>query len=472
MKLGHWLVTSALVSVVSLARAEDFFGAVQTEGDSEDIGSADRVSEDDSTGSSSWVYRGWLQQQAAYGYRTPPAGFSRDQASLTRTETELYGELDWKSAHWRLRLAGSIVHDWLPQWSSAYSFSEEQEKARRWHFEVADSYVSWQDGDWWIKGGYQTLAWGEAESLKVIDVLSRRDQRWPGQEDLQNTRLPVPAVLFNWRNALDLVLLFKTPTDRRPVAYEEFDPYISLRSGDSRADPSLHHRRGERPGWALRWQQRWRGVDAQFMIADVYSFETAPRAFVLEHNEANSQANSPLNNDDLPRLGNVELSPWRQQVVGLGVQAVRGNWLFRSEQAWHRRVRLPLDDALAPWAERDQWRGMAGADYNGFHNLSLSGELSWQYTSNWKRDLERDREETGAAIRARYTLLNQSLNLEGFVLRLNENGGNLLRLSADWDWSDQLGLSLTLVEYSADREQLIYPYRHNDTLLLGMTWGW
>lgn len=186
----------------------------------------------------------------------------------------------------------------------------------------------------------------------------------------------------------------------------------------------------------------------------------------------NTRLTVPANVRDMPQLGRVELSAWRRQVVGLGVQAVRGNWLFRSEQAWHRKVRLPLDDVLAPWAERDQWRGMAGADYNGFHNLSLSGEFSWQYTSNWSRRPKRDREETGAAIRARYTLFNQRLNLEGFLLRLNEDGGNLLRLSADWDLSDRLGLSLTLVEYSADREQLIHPYRHNDVLLLGMTWGW
>lgn len=432
-------------SLTPTALAEDFFGTVETRTDTHDTAESD----------SPWQYRGWLQQKTGYGYRAPAAGVNRDRAELTRTETQFYNQVNWGSGPWRVQLAGSLVHDWLPDMERAglwngYDFTDAQSDQRRWRLELADTTVSWQKADWWLKAGYQTLAWGEAESLKVTDVLARRDQRWPGQEDLEKLRLPVPAAVITWQNRLDLAVLVSPLPDRQPAAYAEFDPYINLRTGNPQSDPILHTRKETNPGIALRWRESWQGIDTQFILADVASYDTAPVGLSLQ------EAAQPI----------ITLDRGRQQIAGLGVQATHGTWLLRSEQAWHRKVYQPGADPTAPWQQNDEWRSMIGADYTGIHNLTITGEVTWRY-----REDGHDRWQTGGALRARYTLFNERLTLEAFNLHLPGGEGSILRLSGEWEYSDKLNLNLALIDYSAEEQtDLIYPYRHNDSVLLTVRW--
>lgn len=441
--MRYWC--AILLFVVPVALAEDFFGTVETRSETRDTPDLN----------SPWQYRGWLQQKIGYGYRPPAANVNRQSAELTRTETQFYNEVDWRRDAWRVQLAGSIVHDWLPDLERAglwngYEFTRGQADQRRWRLELADTYISWQQADWWIKAGYQTLAWGEAESLKVTDILARRDQRWPGQEDLEKLRLPVPAAVITWQNRVDLAVLVRPLPDRQPAAYAEFDPTIGLRTGTPDSDPLMRTQEETNPGIALRWRENWQGVDAQLLLADVASYETAPVAILPQ------EAAPPVIMFDRPR----------QQIAGLGVQATRGTWLLRSEQAWHRGVYAPAADPLAPWQQGDEWRSMVGTDYTGIHNLTLTGEVTWRY-----REDGHDRWQTGGALRARYTLLNERLTLEAFNLHLPGGEGSLVRLSGEWEYSDKLNLSLALIDYSAEgQEDLLYPYRHNDSVLLTVRW--
>ena len=434
-----------LLCLASAAQAEDFFGTVETRSENREVTDLD----------SPWQYRGWLQQKIGYGYREPAAPFNRQSADLTRVETQFYNEVDWRQDAWRVQLAGSIVQDWLPDleraglWSG-YEFTREQYDQRRWRLELADTYVSWQHADWWLKAGYQTLAWGEAESLKVTDILARRDQRWPGQEDLEKLRLPVPAATLTWQNRIDLAVLVRPLPDRQPAAYAEFDPRIGLRTGNPDTDPRLRTQKETNPGIALRWRESWQGVDMQLIFADVASYETAPVAI------APQAAAPPI----------ITFTRGRQQVLGLGVQATHGTWLLRSEQAWHRGVYAPGSDTTAPWQQDDEWRGMIGADYTGVHNLTLTGEVTWLY-----RDNSHGRHQAGGALRARYTLFNERLTLEAFNLYLPGGEDSLVRLSGEWEYSDKLNLSLAIIDYSAEEQKdLLHPYRHNDTVLLTVRW--
>ena len=438
--------------VANAAAADDFFDTVE-------ISSTALETTD-----SPWTRRTWLQQKMGYGYRDPGLSFSRQESDLTRVETELYGEFDWRRDSWRLRVAGSVVHDWIPDLAqtdiwSGYNLTREQRDARRWRFETSDTFVAWQDDEWWVRAGYQTLAWGQAETLKVTDVLARRDQRWPGQEDLEELRLPVPALSVNWNNALDLVLLPGMPTDRIPAAFDEFDPYINLRPTNAATQPNIKHNRGDSPGWALRWQWRQPGMDMQFIFADVYSFETAPVSMLLTPQPQHL-------------LSELNLESWRQQILGIAIQRVKGSWLFKTEQAWHKGVNLASSNALTSWPKHDQWRSMVAAEFNGIRDLTVTGELTWNYTHEHTNSLLQDQWQTGQALRVRYALFNERLTLGGLALHLSGGEGSVARVMADWELSDETSISMSVVEYHAhDTDQLLHPYRNNDVVLISLRQG-
>lgn len=444
------VLAAVLVTLSVSASAEDFFGEVETDAPAEPVQDSPIQ----------WL--GWLQHKTAYGYRAPENGASRDRADLTRFETELYGQVtaDWSDI--RLRLAGSLSHDWLPDLFDAdlwtgYAFTDDQLEARQWQFHWADSYLDWQNRDLWLRAGYQTLAWGEADSLIVTDVLARRDQRWPGQSDLEQMRLPVPAATLNWAGHLDLAVLGWTGTDRHPAEYDEFDPLIAWRGGPTdirQQDPD------QALGYAARWTGHRPGTDLRVIAADVNDTQYSLTDVTLGLA------------DGQPFVERVTLQPQRRQVIGFSLQRALGSWLVKTEQAWHNGVHLAQEDPIDPWTDHRQWRGMIAADYTGIGNLTLTGEVGVIHTLDWEDSLAVDETRLSQSLRARWTTWNDQLDLTAQAVNLPGNEGVITRAEADWRASDQLSLNASVVEYWAgDEEQDLYAFRDNDAVIFGVRYG-
>lgn len=435
-----------LATIASLAQA-DFFGDLDTDATPTRLQSERPID---------WM--GWVQHKTAYGYRSPEPGVNRTQPDLTRFETQLYGQANWREGDWSARLAGSIAQDWLPDLQEADlwqgdAFNPEQKDARRWQWQWADSYLGWQSGDAWLKAGYQTLAWGEAESLVVTDVLARRDQRWPGQQDLEDTRLPVPALTFNWAGQFDLVVLGGAETDRQASAFDDFDNFAALRATGA----EINEREADNPlGYVLRWQHSGSGYDISLMAAEVNTYQPSLKEVTMGNEGPEA----------------FIFRPDRRLVIGAGAQWVQGAWLLRTEQAWHQGEHLATTDPMAPWAESTQWRNMVGLEYSGFRQLTLSLELGSQTLLDSAEPLAVDDWQFSQSARARYTTWNDRLTLTAQLVGLPGNDGLVSRLAADWQVSDPLSVGLQWVDYQAwEEDQMLHPFRNQDAVVLNLRYG-
>lgn len=445
---GALLVLTALVWTTP-AVADDFFGDVSTQSASEP------------RQESPLRTRFWLQQRAALGLDAPDPGFSRDRADWTRLETEAFGQVNTRVGALRLQGSGSLVHDVLPdtrdaiQWPG-YDFTDEQEEARRWQWRLADSHASVSSGDVWLRGGYQTLAWGESETLNVIDVLGRRDETWPGQADIDELRLPVPALLVQWRSSLEAVLLWNEQPHRQPAAGDDFDPWFGLRAGGAdittrSPDNAL--------GVALRWQHSWPGTDLQVILADTNAFQPTPVDFTLDS----------VNGE--PALTEVRLQMPRTRVLGTGLQHSRNSWVWRTEQALHSGVPLVPSEPLADWPTADQWRAMWGADYTGWRNLTITAEATLNLTLDRPSEADQSEQVWTQSLRLRQQLFNDQLALTGQATHLGSGQGSLARIGAEWDAGDHWTLEAIAVAYQASNsDQLLHPYRNQDALILRLRW--
>lgn len=441
-------VLGLALAMPGLALAEDdFFGALDTQATTTEPVSESPVQ---------WL--GWVQQKVAYGYRAPEPGPSRDRAALTRFETQLYGQMSASHEAWSVRLAGSLTYDALPDLSDAdawetHDFTDAQAEERRWQAQWADSYLGWQDGNWWLKAGYQTLAWGQAESLIVTDVLARRDQRWPGQQDLEQTRLPVPALTLNWAGKLDVAVLGWAETDLTPAPFDDFDQRAGLRASGI----EIRDEEAENPlGVAVRWQQRWPGLDLTWLAADVNAFEAT--------------LSDVSYSGAIPEVATFQ--PERRRVLGLSAQLARGSWLLKTEQAWHQGVQHATDNALEPWVESDEWRTMIGADYSGFRNLTLTLEVGSQLLLDPPDDIDDGEIRLSQSARARYTTWNDRLELTAQGVNLPGDSGQVVRLAADWQVSDPLSVGLSVVDYLAEEsDQALYGVRNQDAAIFTLRYG-
>ncbi|MEX1056273.1 MAG: DUF1302 family protein, partial [Natronospirillum sp.] len=213
-------------------------------------------------------------------------------------------------------------------------------------------------------------------------------------------------------------------------------------------------------GWAVRWRQRWPGTDAQLLLAEVNSFQFTPTT--LTFTQVNGQ----------PVPTRLVLQSSRQRIVGAAIQHSRGNWLLRSEQAWHGGVPMRPENLAQEWRDHDQWRGMVGFDYSGVANLLITGELAVNHTLNQHNDVAGEAWQLAQSLRLRYSLLNDRVTLTGQGVLLGMDQGGLLRAMTEWDASDQVNVGLTVVNYlSDDDDQVLYPYRDNDAMILNVRYS-
>lgn len=400
----------------------------------------------------------WLlevQQRTAYGVGAPASGFNRRQPDLTRVETSLYGRVEGRVNRASWRLAGELSHDWLGELQDATGWGSNpltatQRSDRRWQWHWGDSHLDWEDGPLWVRGGFQTLAFGEAESLIVTDVLAPRDQRWPFQQPIEEQRLPLPALRLQWASQLDLMVLDQGRTDRLASPFDDGDLLAPFRRQGARV---VEQSANASTGYALHWAPRLATLDAYLIAARVNAQQKSLRAVTLGA-------------DGRPSLA---FRSERLTMAGGGIKRASGHWLLRSEQAIHDGVRLPATRLQAPWVDATEWRSMLAADYNGLSRLLVTLELGSQYLIRHQQPVGVDTWRWSYSAIARGQFWRDRLAVTAQLTGLPGDQGYLTRLNADWQFSDRLSARLGFTTYQANRpSQALYPLRHQDSVTLDL----
>jgi len=175
----------ASYSAVTQAQ-DDFFGTIDVDLDSGADGD-DRP----------YSLIGWITENVSYGLEDPGPLFSRQEKELNRVETSLFAQLDTGIGRSiNLRISGKVYHDAIYQLRDDINFSEDERDKFRNRFKLKDFYLEGRtDSGLYLKIGEQILAWGMAEYLRVTDLINTEDQHTFGQQDLEDIRLQVPALL-------------------------------------------------------------------------------------------------------------------------------------------------------------------------------------------------------------------------------------------------------------------------------------
>ncbi|CAN0450235.1 unnamed protein product, partial [Discosporangium mesarthrocarpum] len=155
---------------------------------------------------------------------------------------------------------------------------------------------------------------------------------------------------------------------------------------------------------------------------------------------------------------------------------VSGSWLLFGELGWHaNRVARPTERSVAfdpdGWVKKDQLLGVLGVEYSGFRNLLLTAEIDAQRIRDNEPFGYGDGKLVSVGLRARWSALNERLQVLGVVNELAEDQGRVARATVAYDWSDSLNLGLMWVAYSAPDNSLVNPFRHNDVLQLQLRYS-
>jgi hypothetical protein len=406
-------------------------------------------------------YSGWLKQSLSYGLAAPREEFSRSQAEMNGLITSVQGQVDWQqSSKMSYRFALRALYDAHYQLQSN-DVSQEELSELEARVELKDAYVDAELADnLYLRFGNQIIAWGEADTLTITDVVARKDLRTFGQADLEDTRLQVPAAKLSYSledTTFEGVLTFQAGSDEIAPSYNEFDPYIRLRSAGADIHQAYVNNAWE---YFFRAQHKFAGGEWSLVLADANNNELSVKQIDIAQQ-------APL----------ITYQQKRFQLIGAAANWVQGLWLWKAETGMRFNTAMAPNEALffnttSGWQQHNQLRSMLGLEYVGFGDVSFTFELDHAYTQGDTERLLIDKNQVGFSSRLYWQDVNDELTVQADWTRLLNNQGDVIRLSLDYAWTDALTSRFFLTAYQADNiDQSLYDYRNNDMVAVELKYG-
>ncbi|HKQ80112.1 MAG TPA: DUF1302 family protein [Blastocatellia bacterium] len=283
-----------------------------------------------------------------------------------------------------------------------------------------------------LKLGLQQVVWGQADGLRVLDVINPLDYREFILEDFIDSRRPLwlaraDAPVGN--GALQLIWVPYFAPGRLPAADDEFGLGESfglglIGSAASKSNPPqfpFRVKKTERPAYQLKSSQfgaRYsRSVGKWDLTANYfYGWEDLPTNNLDGVENAVGGAAPTL--VFKPRYD-------RKEVFGGTAATNFGSVVMRLEAGWNRNKATPVStNTLTGFEKRGQFSSVAGLDWSAKTWLWVSGQYFLSFTSAPQDRLSLPRYNHLASIYFRTNFLRETFRPELFVLTgLNPSAG-------------------------------------------------
>ncbi len=405
-----------------------------------------------------WRLSGAVTQSLAvnYAHQAPSPG-QTDWRGLSRFRTELDLALDLElPRRWKAKIAGRGFYDWVYPIRGRDKFTTETLDEYEWEAEPREVYLQGElFSDLDLKLGRQIVVWGKADNVRVVDILNPLDLREPGLVDIEDLRLPVAMVkadyyFGDW--ALTGIVIPEIRFNKLPAFGHEFYPYTSRLPEEE--TPSLGLDNLE---YALALSGVFSGWDLSLHAA--YVFDD------LAHLES---VTGPTGQTSLVRRHS------RLTMLGAAANVAIGNWLLKGETAWLHGFEF----FAAPNERFSRVDFMAGVEYSGFTDTTISIEWVWRHLFDFDERLKvgmdsAEKDDFQTALRLTRSFRNDTVQLTALisVAGLSGQGGGFARLNLDYDLADAWVLSVGVIDYIYGEETSWNAYGDNDRVYASLEYS-
>ena len=400
-------------------------------------------------------FSGNIIQKFTYGLQSPSVNFSRNKSALERIETifnfNLKGEL---SPQLNYKIGGNLLYSW-GKWKNN-KFQTDENKST---FKIKDFYLDYYPSDLiWLRLGNQIIARGQLDNLSITDTINPRDLSVPGQGELSEFRQHVPAILLNFPISdikIELALVGEAGGNLLSEKGDSFDPTIPFVQNLVNTGGNPYTVNYLNPSNEL-----------EFFASINYSFNGGDISLVF--------SDENLNQRSLKNIGSSSLSSQldfgfdRVQMVGLNGNLARGDFLLKYEAANITGASfLKINPADLPGSKKNQNVLGFGFDYSGVNNLILGYETNLRSILNHTNDLIVSKSSIGHALQARWTGVNDTININANLNRFEGEKSTIASLVTSYKPRDGLTLFARYVQYDAfETSDTLYPYKKQDVIML------
>jgi hypothetical protein len=330
-----------------------------------------------------------------------------------------------------------------------------------------------------LKLGLQQVVWGQADGLRVLDVINPLDYREFILEDFLDSRRPLwmaRADLPVEKGSLQLLWIPYFAPGRAPVEGDEFGAGQSFGLGllksalrDSPlAQLSLHVEPNDRPAYQLKSSQFGVRYSRSLKTWDwtanyFYGWEDLPTNYL-----SGIQANT---SGSLPGLL-IKPRYDRKEVFGVTGANNFGPVVLRLEAGWNRNRAVAATDTSVrnSFAKAGQFSSVVGVDYSPRGWLWLSGQYFLSFASLPQSRLRLQRYSHIVSLYLRTNFLRETLKPALFVLTGLNQRQYLLRPQVAKMLSDHWSVGVS-ADFLGGRDTNIFAlFKTRDRAVLELKW--
>jgi len=297
------------------------------------------------------------------------------------------------------------------------------------------------------KIGRQIVVWGTLDNLRVTDVLNPLDLRVPGLTDIDDLRLPVTMVKFdyyfgNW--ALSGMAIPEVRFSKLPVFGSDFFPApFPLPPEDV---PASGFKKMQTAASLVGVFSGW---DIGFYAANIYSDQTY------------AELVSPGPPPQLVR------KHARINMLGTAANLASGNWLLKAEAAWFDGIQF----TNTPGATYSRLDLAGGLEYTGFSETTVNLEAVNRHIFDYDQVLKLPPDEIREnefqwVLRFMRDFMNDTLTLTlvASTFGIKADDGAFERLDVEYEITDALSIRGGVILYQSGDKGIFQDVAANDRL--------
>ncbi len=331
--------------------------------------------------------------------------------------------------------------------------------------ELREAYIDTEIGSAFLRVGKQQVVWGQADGLKVLDVLNPQSFREFILDDFEDSRIPLWMVNAEIPVGTAMLQLLWIPDNTyddipepgatfaftSPLIVPEIPPGVPVTSAPL-----------ERP-------------DDFFADSDVgVKLSVFSGGWDLSLNYAYHYFDRPVVRRDISMAGiTVRQNYERTHLLGGTFSNVFGDYTLRGEIGYSSDRYFLTDDI----ADNDgvtrsgELSYVLGLDYQGWRDWFISTQVFQSIVADPAPGLARDDVDTSATLLVRRDFRNDSLQAEALLIQSLNQGDGVLQASLNYEWHTNIRLKLGADIFYGNSQGIFGQFKENDRISMGIEVG-
>jgi len=337
------------------------------------------------------------------------------------------------------------------------------------HEYLALREIYWQagfDSSYW-RIGKQQLVWGEADGIKLLDVVNPQSYREFILDDFDDSRIPLWMVNGEFQvgeeGTLQALWVLDTSTHELAPSNSPFafsSPVLVPDANKVPAGVSASLADTETPEVSLEnsdFGLRYSGFVNNWDYSLNYLYHYVDEAVV----------SAKLNGSTLL------LSPdyKRSHLFGGSASSVFGDWIVRTEVAFESNRYHRTQESVSGVDQADQWGMLVGLDYQGLTDYFISVQWFQSNVLGQTQTLVKKRQENTLSLMVEHTVFNETLLLKWLNLHSPGHGDGVLQPQLSYNLESDFDIFVSMDIFYGDEEGLYGQFDDADRISAGFEWG-